>query len=169
MGYTEPKVLNKLFLWINFLAIFIVRTSNECSVLEGQFNKMSNVQFKCVLNRIPPNDDLSGFGLHRFTKSRSTFDLPNTYHNYNPFNYWQRRKHYGYAFFNFNMLQIDASMMWRCLQSNFGWCILVYSSDVRMSAQSESQRQLREAGLHLPACVQYGYGDAALSIFTSLS
>ena len=34
--------------------------------------------------------------------------------------------------------------------------------DVRISAHSESQRQLREADCHLPTYVLYGYGDTAL-------
>ena len=34
--------------------------------------------------------------------------------------------------------------------------------NVRMSAHSESQCQLREAGRHLPTYVLYGYGDAAI-------
>ena len=173
MGYAEPKVLNKLFLWINFLAIFRVRTSNEGSVLEGQFNKMSNVQFECVLNRIPPNDDLSGVGLHGFTKSRSTFYLSNTHHNYNQFNYWQRRKQYGYAFFNFDMLQIDASMIWRCLQLNFGGCILVYSSWPQ-DVSSVTKPKAAQGSWPSPSCLcpvrlQQRYSIYFSPLLTSLS
>ena len=37
--------------------------------------------------------------------------------------------------------------------------------DIRMEAHSESQRQLREAGCHLPAFVPHSFVDAAILLY----